>query len=175
MNKKLFQYEIAGFIFVCILGTLAHFIFDWSAQNAYIGTFSPVNESVWEHLKMLFFPYLIWSIGEYFLLKKPENLFLSKLIGIIAGMLITVFIYYTYTGATGSESMIMDIFSFIVGVGAAFIISYAMMKNGRNKSKPTEIISAMLLLAVAAVFIIFTFSPPMIPLFEDPKSFTYGI
>lgn len=175
MNKKLFQYEIAGFIFVCILGTLTHFIFDWSTQNAFIGVFSPVNESVWEHLKMLFFPYLIWSIGEYFLLKKPENLFLSKLIGIIAGMLITVFIYYTYTGATGSESMIMDIFSFIVGVGAAFIISYAMMKNGRNKSKPTEIVSVMLLLAVAAVFIIFTFSPPMIPLFEDPKSFTYGI
>lgn len=176
MKGKLFKFELIGFVFSCVLGTLAHFFYEWSGNNIIVGLFSPVNESVWEHLKLIFFPYLIWSIAEFFCAKdKKINLFFSKLCGIIAGMLLIVFIYYTYTGATGNESMIADIASFFIGTAAAYLTSYAIMKNCRYKGKAVEIVSFIILLLILGIFILFTFSPPMIPLFEDSVTKTYGI
>ena len=50
---------ILAAIVVFVLGTLAHFVYDWSGQNSFIGLLTPVNESTWEHMKLLFFPMLI--------------------------------------------------------------------------------------------------------------------
>lgn len=176
MKGKLFRFELIGFVFSCVLGTLAHFFYEWSGNNIIVGLFSPVNESVWEHLKLIFFPYLIWSIAEFFCAKdKKINLFFSKLCGIITGMLLIVFIYYTYTGATGNESMVADIASFFIGMSTAYLISYAIIKNCKYKGKASGIISFAALLVIAAVFVLFTFSPPLIPLFEDPVTKIYGI
>lgn len=175
MNKKLFKLEIAGFIFVGITGTLSHFLFEILDSNTIVGLFCAVNESVWEHLKMLFFPYLFWSILEYFLLKKPNNFFSSKIKGIFSGMLITIAFYYTYSGISGASSLFMDILSFILGIFAAFTVSYMLLKNNKEKSNFIENISILLFAATAVIFFIFTYSPPIIPLFEDPKSLTYGL
>lgn len=176
MKSKLFKFELTGFVFCCILGTLSHFFYDWSGQNLIVGMFCPVNESVWEHLKLIYTPYFIWAIAEFFILKdKRMNLFLSKLLGVISGMLTILFIHYTYTGAAGKESMTADIISFFAGVAAAFIISYAIIKNARYKGTASEIISLLLLLVTGGIFILFTFSPPLIPLFEDSVTKTYGI
>lgn len=45
------------FIFISILGVLLHFTYEWSGDNPAVGLFSAVNESTWEHLKLIFFPY----------------------------------------------------------------------------------------------------------------------
>lgn len=176
MKSRLFKTELFGFVFCCILGTLSHFFYEWSGENILAGLLCPVNESVWEHLKLIYTPYLIWSLAEFFILKgRKINLFFSKLCGIIGGMLIILFIHYTYTGATGSESVTADIVSFFAGVAAAFLISYMIMKNVKYKGAASEIISFILLIATGGVFILFTFSPPLIPLFEDSITKTYGI
>lgn len=175
MNKNLFNYELIGFIFVCLLGTASHFFFEWSRNSVFIGLFCPVNESVWEHLKLLYTPFLIWSAAEFFILKDRKCFFFSRAAGIISGMLLTVFIYYTYTGATGKESMAVDIASFILGVLAAFAAGYIILKNKRLHSAFTEIISVILLTVLFGLFILFTFAPPLIPLFEDMQSLSYGI
>ena len=56
-NRHLKTYAILGFIFVAALGTLLHFTFEWSNQNRIVAFFSAVNESMWEHLKLLVFPF----------------------------------------------------------------------------------------------------------------------
>lgn len=176
MKSKLFKFELLGFVFCCILGTLSHFFYDWSGQNIIVGMFCPVNESVWEHLKLIYTPYFLWAIAEYFILgEKKINLFFSKFTGAISGMLTILFIHYTYTGATGNESMIADIISFFAGVAAAFIISYTIIKNTKYKGMASEIISLLLLIVTGGIFILFTFSPPLIPMFEDAVTKTYGI
>lgn len=176
MKGKLFKFELIGFVFSCILGTLAHFFYEWSANSVILSLFCPVNESVWEHLKLIFFPYLIWSAVEFFCAKDRKiNLFFSKLCGILAGMTLIVFIYYTYTGATGNESITADIASFFIGTAAAYLISYTIIKNCSYKGKASEIISFIFLLLILGIFILFTFSPPLIPLFEDSVTKTYGI
>ena len=62
MQKKLLCYTIAGIVFTSILGTLAHFIYEWSNENFLVGLFTPVSESTWEHMKLLFFPMLLYGV-----------------------------------------------------------------------------------------------------------------
>ena len=66
-QKSVFKFQIISTIFVIIFGTLLHFTYNWSNNNSLIGAFSAVNESTWEHLKLLFFPMLITIIIGYFL------------------------------------------------------------------------------------------------------------
>ena len=62
-NKLLLNYSITGVILVSIVGTVAHFIYDWTGQNPIIGLITAVNESTWEHMKLLFFPMvLVWRL-----------------------------------------------------------------------------------------------------------------
>ena len=58
-------YFIGGILFTAILGTLSHFFYDWTGQGALIGLISPVNESTWEHMKLVFFPLLLSSSRQY--------------------------------------------------------------------------------------------------------------
>ena len=49
------KYMILGTIFVSVLGSLAHFFYDWTNNNAFVGLLTPINESTWEHMKLIFF------------------------------------------------------------------------------------------------------------------------
>jgi hypothetical protein len=69
MDKKLLCYIISGVIFTFLAGTLLHFTYEWSGNNFWVGLFSPVNESTWEHMKLLFFPMLFYSIASGILLR----------------------------------------------------------------------------------------------------------
>lgn len=176
MINRLFKAELAGFAFCCVLGTFLHFVYNWSGKLVLAGALCPVNESVWEHLKLIYTPYFIWSIAEFFILKSDKNnLFTAKLFGSLSGMLTILFIYYTYTGAFGNESMVIDIISFFAGVAAAFLVSYTIIKNTKFRGNAVQAVSFVLLAALGVLFVIFTFSPPLIPLFEDPVTKTYGI
>lgn len=172
--KTLLKNSIIGFVFVSVAGTLMHFTYDWSCNSTIIGMLCPINESCWEHLKMVFFPYTIWSVIAYCLLKKPKGLLLSKFFGVITGMLAILIFFYTYTGIFGISIEILNISSFFIGIFTAFAVDYALIRSNRlTKQKNTTAI--ILFIAVALIFFIFTFAPPFIPLFRDPISFTYGI
>lgn len=56
------KWEIAEFIFIAIVGTLLHFVYDWSGQNPAVGIIASVSESTWEHLKLLFMPALLFTL-----------------------------------------------------------------------------------------------------------------
>ena len=72
-NKKILKYQIISVVSSIILGTLLHFTFEWSGKNELIAIFSAINESVWEHLKLTFYPMLFFSIIGYFYLRKISN------------------------------------------------------------------------------------------------------
>ena len=60
--KNIRSWLIAGFIFTAVFGTFSHFFYGWSNENPLIGLISPVNESTWEHMKLVFSPVLLWSL-----------------------------------------------------------------------------------------------------------------
>ena len=173
MKNNLFRRTVVGFVFVSIAGSLFHFIFQWSGYNRLAGIFFPVNESVWEHLKLIYLPFLIWTIAEYYILKKDKSNIFPKAIGTLCGMATIVIFYYTYTGISGKENEFLNIFSFFIGAAVAFVVDYLMIKSEKFKSNSTA--GIIIFIITGAIFVVFTFAPPLIPLFKDPQSLTYGI
>lgn len=175
MTNKLFKLSVAGFIFVGIIGSLSHFIFEWSGYSRIIGALCPVNESPWEHLKLILLPYFIWTVIEYFMLKEDNKIFFCKWAGAVSGMAGIIIVFYTYSGIIGYSIGIINILSFFIGVFIAFATDYFMIKSNRFNKTFYNIIGIILFIILFAVFILFTFAPPLIPLFKDPLSLSYGI
>lgn len=172
-------YIYLGIPIVVFIGTLMHFVYDWSGQLTIVGIFAPVNESIWEHLKLAFFPLLFWWLLTYFIIIKEKKISVTQWLFSCVTALLTssIFImsfYYTYTGAFGIHSLFLDILSFILGVAVAQILAYHIYQYA--KLTPLLAVSSIILLFLLIIaFIIFTFEPPEIPLFQDPLTGSYGI
>lgn len=168
-------WEFIGFIFVTVIGTILHFAYDWSGHNRFVGILSPVNESTWEHLKLLFTPMLLYSIVEYLVIgKKYSNFIPAKLFGMLFGMFVIVDVFYTYTGIIGNHFLLADILTFLLGVAAAYIHGWKIIQSA-DMGTQCHCADIVLILVLAAGFATFTFSPPHIGLFLDPVSRQYGI
>lgn len=172
-NVKIRNYQIVSAIFVCIAGTLLHFTYKFFGENNFVALFSAVNESVWEHLKLLLFPMLLTTIIGYFYIGKNIPSFLcSKAIGIIISMLFIIIFFYTYTGIIGKSIIFIDIASFFVAVILGEYISYKLMISNFECN---NIIATIILSVILISFIIFTYFTPKIEIFRDPVTNQYGI
>lgn len=172
-TSSILKYQIFSIIFTSILGTLLHFTYEWSNNNIIVASFSAINESTWAHLKLLFFPMLLTTIIGYFYIgKNISNFLCAKTIGIITSMLFIIIFFYTYTGILGTNFAILDIGSFFVAVILGEYLAYKIMLSNFQCNTQIAIISLTILLLS---FIIFTFNPPKIGLFEDPNTNEYGI
>lgn len=158
------------------LGVFFHFLFEISGKNQLVGLFSPVNESVWEHLKLIFFPFLLTMCIEYFLYgKRAYNFFSSKFIGLEIGLITVVTNYYFMLGAFGVNNMAINISIFITGTLSAYIIAYLRtLKTPRLAGGIYEIIAIAFILIMLILFCIFSYFPPHIPLFRDPTDMNYA-
>ena len=175
MTKKssILKFEIISAIFMLVVGTLLHFTFGWSNNNPLIGTFSAVNESTWEHLKLLFFPMLLTTIIGYFYIgKNIPNFLCSKLIGIVTSILFTIIFFYTYTGILGTNISFIDINIFFIAVLLGEYATYKFLLSDSSCNKRVSIIVLTILLTS---FFLFTFVPPKIGLFKDPVVNDFGI
>lgn len=157
-------WQTIGFLFTGIGGTLLHFLYDWTGQNPVVGAFSAVNESLWEHMKLLFFPMLVFSFLEYTRVgKEYPNFWCVKLFGSVLGLLAIPMIYYTYTGALGIEADWFNIAIFYIVAGLVYWSETKLLHKGRSRC-PRLAPVALLLLGV--IFVMLTYHPPKLPLFE---------
>lgn len=176
MFRKILYGEIISFIFVLIAGSLLHFAYQWSMENSLVATFSPVNDSTWEHLKMLFMPMLLFSFIEYlFIGRKYHNFYMAKAIGTIIGLYAITSLYYTYTGILGYHILLMDIIVFIISVLITHIITYYVIKNFNLYGSFSKWFSFCTFLLLFVLFVTLTFYTPHINFFLDPQTSTYGI
>ncbi len=175
-KRKIIRFQIFSVIFTWILGTILHFLYEWSGDNKIIASFSAVNESTWEHLKLVFFPMLITTIVGFLVIGKDNKKFwCAKTIGIILAMSFIIVFFYTYTGIIGTNFAILDIGSFFVAVILGEYVAYKIMTNDEYKLKCNKRIAVIGLICILLCFIIFTYLPPHIGLFKDPISNGYGI
>ena len=173
-KRSIFWYELVGMVFIILLGSMLHFTFELSGNQPIVGVFSAVNESVWEHLKIAFWPALLYLIFEYrYLYKKSNNFFFAKTLGIYSIMIIIPIIFYSYT-IFFEENLIIDIGSFIFAIIIGQIISYRLL-NYKKLAKIYELISLVALIILAFAFVVFTFYPPQLQFFQDPNTGEYGI
>lgn len=160
---------LTEFLIIGIVGTLWHFIYEWSGDNALIGMVAPINESVWEHLKLIFFPTVIYSVIEYFILnRKPENYIPASALGLFSGMFSIVAFFYTYSGILGFTVSFLNILSFFIGLTVMLAIKKSVLSKEMFSSVAALKISLAFLILNAVLFGIWSFSPPTIAIFTPP-------
>lgn len=159
---------LSRFLFISVLGVLLHFTYEWSGDNPIVALFSAVNESTWEHLKLLFFPMLLLTIIELLFTEKrqlPSNYLFARTIGILSGMAFIVIAFYTLTGVFAKLPDAVNIALYFLGV---FLALYIENKINRGNSQNHSAFAAIVLLALTIAFFVFTKYPPSIGLFANP-------
>ncbi len=173
MFSKLYYWQTAGFLFTSAFGVILHFLYEWSNQNRFVALFSGVNESTWEHMKILFFPLFIFSLIQYWFFKDYSPFFCVKLKGILLGLILIPVIFYTLTGIFGELYDWVNISIYFASALAVFVFETMLFKNTSNTKNGT--VCFVLILFIAIIFMVFTFFPPKIPLFLDMQKNVYGI
>ena len=173
---KLEKAQIIAVIFSLIVGTILHFLYQWTGENGFIASFSAINESVWEHLKLVFFPMLVAGIIEYFFVKEVTNNYLeAKTIGIFTSIAFIVVFFFTYTGILGTNFFLIDILTFVISILLGEWVSYKLMIRDDESTVITKVLSIVIIAILLLSFIICTYIPPMVNLFKDLTNGTYGI
>ena len=168
MKNQILLWEIGGFFFIGLIGAALHFTFELSNfSNMVVAFFSAVNESTWEHLKMVFWPGVIFSLIEYSYIRDQVNNFLvAKAVSLFVMPLIIVIGWYGYTPFTQRSIFQLDLLLFYVAVLLGQIISYKILTRDAL-SKRAVTLSAAGLFVMLIAFSTFTFYPPEIFLFEN--------
>ena len=176
MGGRVARWQLGGFLFVCAAGTALHFLYQWSGESVAAAPFAAVNESVWEHMKLLFWPMLLWAGAERAVLGGYSRGFWpAKALGTLLGLALIPALYYTYTGALEVSVMWVDIAIFFVAAAAAFLAETRMLARDWRCRGGARASALVLLLLLSAAFILCTFVPPRVPLFRDPVTGFYGL
>lgn len=151
-----------------------HFLYNWS-PNSLFSIFVPVNESIWEHMKLIYTSFLLYGIIDYILLKKNLKfhnflfqLWIIPIIGIILYLLIFIPIY-SHIG----ENMVISIGLLFLIIVIEHIISYFLLQ-----SKPIKYQTVIGIVGIIFIYIIFgylTYKPIENYLFFDTENEKYGI
>ncbi len=170
-------------ILVCTFGTalcfalsaFLHVAYRLSGQSIIVAVFASVNESVWEHVKILVIPFLFWSIAEYYLLKPHiKRLIVARCAGTLAIMLLTICFFFIYSGIWGSSVLWIDITAAFLWIACGEIVSIRIINSDMNV-RDIFPISAALLCLIIVMLLCFSVSPPKIGLFRDPVTQLYGL
>lgn len=176
MNKKLKAWGAAGAVFAAAAGPLLHFAFAWSGNNALVGVVSAVNESVWEHMKLLAMPVLFFTALQFAVVGRHcPNFPAARGISILAGLAVIPLLFYGYTAVLGGNVMWVDIALFFLADFFLFWLDSMLLRQGRLASNGWRKAGAALLLGILFLFIWFTFRPPHLGLWRDSVTGGYGI
>ena len=160
-----------GFGVVTLAGTILHFLYGWTGGSVWAAPFSGVNESVWEHMKLLFWPLLFFALVQRLCFRGQENFWRVKLRGTLLGLLLIPVLFYTWNGAFGKSPDWLNIAIFYISAEAVFFYEHRAFQTAHPPSR----LPLAVLCLVGILFVVFTFSPPPLPLFQDPVTGVYGI
>ena len=174
MKRSMGIWQLMGFAVTSLGGTLLHFLHDWLGKPAWIAPFSGVNESTWEHMKLLFWPMLLFALLQRFFFRDRADFWCVKLKGILLGLAVIPTVFYTYNGVIGKSPDWINIAIFFLAAAIAYLFeTKRFLKNATPCNRPKLALAALCLLAVA--FALFTFRTPTLGIFQDPLTGAYGI
>lgn len=164
--------EIYGILFSLGLGVLLHFIYEWSGRSLLVSFLAPTNESVFEHLKLLVTPFLLWSLNEYVHYGQfAKNFIPAKTLGLLAGILFMVFCFYGYTAILGRSLLAVDISIFAASVLIAFCAAHFLMELDFLGIFPIRLLSDIVLFLLLLSFAACSVCPPQGRFFNSPYPF----
>ena len=174
MKRSIGVWQLLGFSVTSLAGTLLHFLYEWFDEAAWIAPFSGVNESTWEHMKLLFWPMLVFAIVQRFFFRDREDFWCVKLRGILLGLALIPVIFYTYNGAIGKSPDWFNIVIFFVSAAVAYLFETRLFHAEKLRCAFPRLSLAVLLM-LALLFVVFTFKTPQMGIFQDPLTGAFGI
>lgn len=175
MNKKLLLWEIIGIAVIILAGSALHFVFEWTGRFTPVALIAAVNESTWEHLKLAFWPMLIFALIEYrYVRALAPNFWPAKTVALWLTPILIVAFFYGYVWLTGADNLAADITIFAVAIIIGQLVGLKLLT--RTNVKPcTNTVAWIGLGIIIVAFCLATFFPPKIFLFQDPIGGGYGI
>ena len=174
MKRSIGLWQLVGFSVTSLGGTLLHFLYDWLGEAVWIAPISGVNESTWEHMKILFVPMFAFAIAESFFFQDCKSFWCVKLRGIVLGILLIPVLFYTYNGAIGKSPDWLNIAIFFVSAAIAYVYEARQFLESKTACKHPKL-ALLPLFILAVLFVVFTFATPKIGIFKDPLTGFYGI
>ena len=174
MKRSTGLWSLWGFSVTSLSGTLLHFLYDWLEGTVWIAPFSGVNESTWEHMKLLFWPMFFFALIQWAFFGERENFWCIKLKGILLGLSLIPIIFYAYNGVIGKSPDWINVTIFFVSAATVYIYEVKQFKVSNSVSKYPKL-ALFMLFTIAFLFVIFTFKAPRINIFKDPITSFYGI
>lgn len=170
-NKIDWYYIICTTVVAFLLGTILHFVYDWTGGNQIVGLFCPVNESIWEHLKLILYPVLIlWLVTLRRNTMNPPFLFANRmsacLISILIGMVTTASLYYLFHGGFRITLLILDLLFYAIGLFLGQLHA-SILTFHRVIPKWVGIVCLIGILALVGIFAYCTFYPLELPIFKE--------
>lgn len=173
MNLK--KDKIIAVIGIFILNFIFHFVYQL-IPSSITAIFFPVNESIWEHQKLIFTSVVFYGIIDYVILKKFKvtfnNFFTSLFISAITIIPIFLIIYLPFFHKIGPK-MSLNIIVMLIAIIISQIISYYILKAKDCKS--ANIVSLILIIVSYIAFAYLTYNPIKNEIFFDTKDEKYGI
>ena len=174
MKREIGIWQLFGYALTSVGGTLLHFLYEWTGNAVWAAPFSGVNESTWEHMKLLFFPMFVFAIVQSFFFRNREEFWCVKLRGILLGQVLIPVLFYTYNGVIGPSPDYINIAIFFISAAIAFIYETRQFKSESTVCRRPRLAIGVLCV-IALLFVVFTFATPEIGIFKDPLTGTYGI
>lgn len=169
-------WQIIETVLIIISGVILHFLYEWTGKNKFVATFSAVNESTWEHLKLAFFPILLFGIVDFIFVRPyANNVVFATIIALFTSITIITVLFYVYLGVIGKNIDVINISIFVIAVIIAKYIAYRIMLMPNFENIYYILLSTYFIYLTTFCFAIFTFAPPKINLFRDPIRGKYGI
>ena len=174
MDRSVKLWQLLGFGVTALGGTLLHFLYDWLGGAVWVAPFSGVNESTWEHMKLLFWPMLVFAVVQSFFFRDRKDFWCIKLRGILLGLALIPVLFYTYNGVIGKSPDWLNITIFFVSAALSYLFETRLFEGETVACKRPKL-AAAILWGIALLFVLFTFLTPEIGVFRDPLTGTYGI
>lgn len=174
-RRSLFLWELAGVVPIALVGAMLHFAFEWSGGWRPLALLAAVNESVWEHMKLAFWPAVAWAALGTRLRSEPNSSYwFAKSIGLLLVPIAISVLFYGYTAILERNILWLDIAIFVVAIFLGQMAT-VMILHRLTRMKHKTIIGGILMGLQLAAYSLFTYFPPHLPLFEETRSGLYGI
>ena len=174
MDRSVRLWQLFGFGVTALGGTLLHFLYDWLGGAVWVAPFSGVNESTWEHMKLLFWPMLLYAAVQSRFFRDRKDFWCVKLRGILLGLALIPVLFYTYNGVVGPSPDWLNIAIFFVSAAVVYLYETRLFEEGTVVCKRPKL-AVGVLWGIALLFVVLTFLTPEIGVFRDPLTGTYGI
>ena len=160
-------------IVISLVGTLSHFLYDWTHHNRIIGLFAAVNESTWEHIKIALTAALLWGLYDGYFYGDNPNYFLAKLASLLVITITIPAVFYFYRLFAKKSILVIDIGIFYLAILLAQLTFFGILSI---PSIPfaVQYLSCIGLFIFFGCYMTLTLSPIKSFIFKDPLNGKYG-